>query len=249
MTKASDKAAGGLLGGVQAGNVQAQADAARRDRRATTMALAKIQPRKDDTREANAQHVATLAESIEALGLIEPIAVDRVGRLVAGLHRLEALRMLEVEGRRPDLVKAVPVHVLDFDAEEDPALALGIEVAENEHRRDYTADEVRELAQRLKAAGFRDSAGRPRKGEKALRPALAAIVGRSGRHVRRILSGEPEPEPTGPKPFGDVERASKALQTAVGGVLARWPRGERQAAADELVRLADLVRKGRAVRR
>ena len=74
-----------------------------------------------------------------------------------------------------------------------------MEVAENEQRRDYTPAEVRALAERLRGAGFRATAGRPRKGTKALLPALGAVVGKSKRQLLRILApdaaGDPDPQP------------------------------------------------------
>ncbi len=69
----------------------------------------------------------------------------------------------------------------------DPARALAVEVAENEQRRDYTAAEVRALAERMRGTGFRATPGRPRKGTRALLPTLGAVVGKSKRQLLRIL--------------------------------------------------------------
>jgi ParB family chromosome partitioning protein len=55
---------------------------------------------------------------------------------------------------------------LPFNADEDPELALQIEVAENEQRRDYTSAEVRAIADRLRESGYVDVKGRPKKGKK-----------------------------------------------------------------------------------
>ncbi len=52
----------------------------------------------------------------------------------------------------------------DFDADEDPEWALAIEVTENEKRRDYLLTEVKNLAERLKAAGYWEGRGKPKKG-------------------------------------------------------------------------------------
>jgi len=46
------------------------------------------------TRGIDPEHVVKLAASIQALGLIEPIAVDANGNLLAGAHRLAACRLL-----------------------------------------------------------------------------------------------------------------------------------------------------------
>jgi ParB family chromosome partitioning protein len=193
--------------------------------RASTLPLSRIHPRPhDDTRHPDPSAVVRLAESIAVLGLLEPIVVDGHGRLVAGLTRLQALKLLaaataderEAELRAlpgaagvalPDPVveraralapsasfdpRHVPVRMLDLDAETEPALALAAEIAENDHRRDYTPAEIRQVAERLRKAGFVDRAGRPREGEQALRPALSAIVGKSLRTIERILSGKVE---------------------------------------------------------
>lgn len=158
------------------------------------MPLGKIGERTSDTRELRDQHVSELADSIAVLGLLEPIVVDRKVRLLAGAHRKAAIHLLS---ERDPLVYAqlfpnalVPVRVMDFDAEVEPDRALQVEVAENEKRRDYTALEARTLAERLRNAGYVDVKGRPAKGEKALRPALEVIMGKSLRTVRRYLNEE-----------------------------------------------------------
>ena len=86
----------------------------------------------------------------------------------------------------------VPCRVLvDLDAERDPAAALAAEAAENTARKDYTPAEVQALAQRLRAAGYRETGGRPRRGEKALRPALEMVMGVAKNTTRRMLEGMP----------------------------------------------------------
>ncbi len=45
-------------------------------------------------READPKHVAELAKSISEVGLLNPITIDREHALIAGLHRLEATRLL-----------------------------------------------------------------------------------------------------------------------------------------------------------
>ncbi|MBE9033498.1 ParB/RepB/Spo0J family partition protein, partial [filamentous cyanobacterium LEGE 11480] len=157
-----------------------------------TLPLAQIQPRIQDTRELNPIHVETLAESIAVLGLIEPLVVDDRGQLLAGGHRLAAIQHLQT--RNPDAYEAqfpndqIPVRSLPIDAEQDPALALQIEVAENEQRRDYTPAEVKALADRLKDSGYTEVKGRPKRGQKPLMPALAVVVGKNLRTVQRYLA-------------------------------------------------------------
>jgi ParB family transcriptional regulator, chromosome partitioning protein len=133
------------------------------------------------------------------LGLIEPLVLDNKGRLLAGGHRLAAIRHLKQE--QPDSYEKqfpndqIPTRSLPFDADEQPDLALQIEVAENEQRRDYTAAEVRAIANRLRAAGYVELKGRPKKGEKALMPALAVVVGKHLRTIQRYLNEDEKPTP------------------------------------------------------
>jgi ParB family transcriptional regulator, chromosome partitioning protein len=154
--------------------------------------LAKILDRATDTRDVKLEHVQELIESISILGLLEPLVVDIRGRLLAGAHRRSAIATIKEEDSEsytrlfPD--DLVPVRVMDFDAEQDPNLALQIEISENEKRRDYTPTEVRSLAEKLKEAGYEDVKGRPAKGERALRPALEVIIGKSIRTIRRYLN-------------------------------------------------------------
>jgi ParB family chromosome partitioning protein len=139
-------------------------------------------------------HVEELANSIAVVGLIAPIAVDSQGRLLAGGHRRAAILLLR--DRDPNIYaklfpkEHVPIRRYDFDSNIEPEKALAIEASENEKRRDYTPAEVRVIADRLRAAGYRDAPGKPRKGEKALRPALELIIGKSMRQVRRYLNDD-----------------------------------------------------------
>jgi len=162
--------------------------------RDSTLQLDQIQPRLQDTRALNPIHVEALAESISVLGLIEPLVVDKQGRLLAGGHRLAAIAHLKEH--RPNSYQQhfpndqVPVRSLAMDADQEPELALQIEVAENEQRRDYTSAEVKAIAERLKASGYTEVQGRPRKGQKPLMPALAVVVGKNLRTIQRYLSDE-----------------------------------------------------------
>jgi len=171
-----------------------------------------------DTRPLNPRHVAKLASSVAALGLLEPLVVDANDHLLAGAHRLAACsvlaaprdeRITRLEELCPEMSLAastrrlvtalpadagefdterVPVRVVDFDARNDLDRALAIEAAENAQRRNYTPDEVRALYNRLIEAGFTDRPGRPRKGERPARPVIAAVIGRTNRQVRNILN-------------------------------------------------------------
>lgn len=158
--------------------------------------IEKIAKREENTRELNSEHLAALAESISVLGLLEPLVIDKRGRLLAGGHRLAAIRLLQekdIEAFERNFEQGIPVHALTFDADKEPAQALAVEVAENEHRRDYTRDEALVIAERLRKAGYKDTVGRPKKDAKALAPALQTVMGKSLRTVRRLLAGEGAP--------------------------------------------------------
>jgi len=158
----------------------------------STLLLDEIQPRSQNTRTLNPVHVEALAESISVLGLIEPLVVDKQKRLLAGGHRLAAI--IHLKTHQPTAYdrhfpnEQIPIRSLAIDADQEPELALQIEVAENEQRRDYTSTEVREIAARLKESGYVEVQGRPKKGQKPLMPALAVVVGKNLRTIQRYLS-------------------------------------------------------------
>lgn len=176
-----------------------------------------------DTRPLNQNHVERLSESIGAIGLIEPLVLDTQRRLIAGGHRYAAICHLKnsetdiFAERFPD--EKIPVRILPFDSEDEPDMALRVEIAENEQRRDYTPSEIKIVAEKLKEAGYRATAGRPKKGEKALNPALAIIFGKSLRTVERYLTKTEEPESEIPPPVGVSRKAAleKVLRS-----LKRW---------------------------
>jgi ParB family transcriptional regulator, chromosome partitioning protein len=158
--------------------------------------LDSITDRKENTRELNQGHVTNLSESIGVLGLLEPLVVDLRFRLLAGGHRKAAILFLRNSSpERYEILfpnDQVPIRMMPFDAEEDPDKAFQCEVAENEKRRDYSPTEVKALAERLKSAGFNQLKGRPKKGQKALMPALSVVVGKSIRRIQQYLE-EQEP--------------------------------------------------------
>ncbi len=213
----------------------------REQARRSTLPLAAIHPRPGgDSRSLKPSHILNLAESIAAVGLVEPPTVDRVGHLLAGAHRLAALRLLvlsdaearvekwlelarlnkdrltakqqmEVERLKvlsPLEMEEVPVMILPFDASEDTARALAIETSENTQRRSYSKEEILTLVQRLRDAGFVEREGRPRAGEKALRPALSIVLGKSANTVRRWLGVLDDARKTCPN--GQVSKIQEA---------------------------------------
>lgn len=172
----------------QAAESKSERDRAQR----ANLPLSRIRPRAEDTRPLREQHVKDLAESIGALGLIEPLVVDLKDVLLAGGHRLAAIEVLKETNfdlyqlHFPD--DLVPVRVMLFDADVEPERSLQVELAENEKRVNYSRDQIERLAERLRSLNYRETRGRPKEGEKALGPALAVAIGVSTRYVRRVLS-------------------------------------------------------------
>lgn len=152
-----------------------------------------------------------------------------MGERIDALPPLDQLPEQIAGGRMPVLVRT------DLDAVADPAGALAAEAAENTARKQYTPAQVRSLAGRLVQAGFRESVGRPKKGEKALRPALEKILGVNGRQVRRLLGQELE----GERKQADLASLLKRLRRAAEAVAAHEvAQGER---LPEVRRIMDLA--------
>lgn len=133
---------------------------------------------------------------------------------------------------RKDL-SPLPVLVVSVPAKGREAQTLAIEAAENTVRRSYTAAEVTALAERFRTAGYvASTGGRPAEGQTTVMTALEAALGRSKRHIQRILSDE--------KPVrrrGAVwERAKRRTRNAVKGLLAT---AARRKDADAVVELAN----------
>ncbi len=231
---------------------KAAAVAERERTQGTTLPLEQILDRETDTRPLKSQHVTQLAESLAVLGLLEPLVVDNRGRLLAGGHRKAAIASIRENNPEayaqhfPD--DLVPVRMMPFNADEDPEQALQVEISENEKRRDYTPNEVRALAERLRSAGYVDTPGRPSKDEKRLRPALEVIVGKSLRSVRRYLTEEK------PVQLGQVSKKT-ALRQAL-KALEQWislPDSEKNTPAEKqltkkLPQLLELIEKALALK-
>ena len=222
--------------------------------------ISSILPRANPpTRELDPYHILALAESIHALGLLEPLVVDECHRLLAGAHRYIALQLLTVTshdqphkwnelmpGPAPVGVleqlsslqlqsDLVPVRVLAFDSTRDPRLAFAIEVAENEERRNYSVKEVRGMADRLKSNGFRAAMGRPKVGELSMIHTITAVTGKSRSSVYRMLADEGAPAKS--VPVDTLSLAAK-LDNACLSALEKWLNKRGQALGDHPARAA-----------
>jgi len=107
--------------------------------------------------------------------------------VAALVERLKAVKTDGLASRYPKSV--IPVVVVDVGGKDGKGLPLAIEAAENTVRRQYSADEVKALADRFKEAGYISSTGgRPEKDQKTVMDALEASLGRSKRQIQRILA-------------------------------------------------------------
>ncbi len=192
-----------------------------------TIRLKDIQPRTEDTRAINENHARSLMESIRVLGLIEPIVTDSKGVLLAGGRRHWALKKLIIEHPK-DFEKhfpgaEIPVRRMNFNVADDEARALAIEIGENEHRRNYSADEIRTVAERLEKAGYKRIKGRQGKEDKPLMPVLIAAVGLSKRRINEILKADKEAQPKSER-NRSLSESDKHLQKAI-ALLKKWEKG------------------------
>lgn len=206
----------------------------------TNLPLSRIHPRAEDTRPLRDSHVKDLAESIGALGLIEPLVVDLKGVLLAGGHRLAAIQLLKEAN--PELYQQqfpddlIPVRVMAFDALAEPERSLQVELAENEKRVNYSRDQIERLAERLRSLNYREIRGRPKEGEKALGPALAVAIGVSTRYVRKVLQQQ-RSEETGEKnrnsvPIFQKLKALRRIEAALEELIS-LPESEQPTQADD----------------
>lgn len=144
----------------------------------------------------------------------------------------------------------IPVRVLPFDATQEKDRALAIETAENTQRRDYTPKEVLGIYEQLLSVGYTDREGRPKRGEKQARPALATIIGKSIRTVRRMLNRketQPDVEASSLKNFRVVATRFKSSMDALRTALEKLPQKEEVQALTDALKLSHIFRKIKAV--
>lgn len=204
--------------------------------------------RASDLRPLNQEHVLRLAKSFAFVGMIQFPVVDFNDVLVAGEHRREAVALLkevrdapleqvrlnftfdgQEEPTNEDLVliqsaydrhfaAGVIVHVMDTSNLNDEDVRSRIEFIENDHRRDFTPDEIRGYIAKLKEAGYRSTSGRPQAGEKVLSKELAIVLHKSRATVFRLLKeldNPTEKHQASPRSIELGRKASEQLGTRV----------------------------------
>jgi len=106
---------------------------------------------------------------------------------------------------------AIPVQVIALPRDNAEKRALAIEAAENHVRMQYSKSELQALAKRFRDAGYVETKGRPKGGQKTVMCALEAALGLSKRQIQRLLSdGQSTSEPKTP-----LEKTQKAIEKVV----------------------------------
>lgn len=187
-----------------------------------------------DARKLRFAHVEALAESILLVGLIQPVVVDRQGHLLAGGHRLAALRLLQKQHPRQFerlFAGGVPVRRLEIDADAETAAALEIEITENEKRLDFSRGEVQAVAQRLLDAGYQRRRGKPSQGEKPLVPALMRVFGKSRSTILRYLEPDSAELNMSNDTFSDRDQPEVPTDSIPVALVLKAPRHQAEAVA------------------
>ncbi len=123
--------------------------------------------------------------------------------------------------KREGFDRGIPVRRMNFAVANDADRAMAVEIIENTQRLDFTRDEVVAVYEKLKKSGYKNTAGRPKKGEKALMPALSVIFGRHVRTLRHVINdAKPEKTSSTPKTLTALKAMKRALRTH-GGELPR----------------------------
>lgn len=187
-------------------------------------------------RSADADKVRQLAASIAEIGLLNPITIAPSGRLIAGLHRLEACRVLGLA--------EVEVTIINLDPL-DEELA---EIDENLQRNDLTvleqADHLHRRNQILEEKGQRARVGdnQHRGGDTVTPPKttaeIAADMGLSERSAQRRAQIARDLLPDVKEAIRDLPIADSTTQLLE---LARLPEDEQRAAAQRHQRMSVVV--------
>ena len=181
------------------------------------MALDDIIERTNYTRDLCPEHVDMLAASIAAVGLEHPLVLLTNNHLVAGRHRLHALKTLR--GQHPNVFAAqfpdgcVPVQVFDLGEDPDHEAVLALETTENAARKNYTYKEIARVITVLRAKGYTEKSGRPKAGERPVGPVLCRVFGLSPVTIARARATARRAESLSgdrvSKPDLDLQKASE----------------------------------------
>jgi hypothetical protein len=167
--------------------------------------------------------IEALAESMDALGLQQPISVYMDGEdgvhLITGLHRLEAARALRWEQIDASFIKMSPVRREMWEIAENLfRVDLSVEQRQ-EHLRRYAellSEAEKEALEKL-GQDVAVSTNKGGRGKIGVAKKVAEQTGVSVRTVQRALNPQPKPVPPPPAPRNDFEiinQQHKALLSA-----------------------------------
>lgn len=127
----------------------------------------------------------------------------------------EDIQRITETWKREGFDRGIPVRRMNFAVANDADRAMAVEIIENTQRLDFTRDEVVAVYEKLKKSGYKNTAGRPKKGEKALMPALSVIFGRHVRTLRHVLNDAkaPEKESSTPKTLTALKAMKRAIRS------------------------------------
>ena len=185
----------------------------------TTIQLDDIVERDQYTRTLDPEHIKALADNIEVVGLEQPIVLITGNELVAGRHRVEALKLLR-ERNRAQFEEMFPggIPAMRFDLGERPSrdAILKLELSENALRKNYSIEDRKRLVENLEAQGLQTKRGRPKPGELGMVKTLMKRLGASRATVNRLLAstrstGSASAD-TIPKPKGRPKKAAARVE-------------------------------------
>jgi hypothetical protein len=197
-------------------------------------------------RALDADKVEGLAESIDAIGLQQPISVyvdaENATHLVAGLHRLEAVKKLGWEMVEASFVKLSPTRREMWEIAENLFRVDLSKEQRDEHLKRYAVlieeVEAEEAAAKLAARAAtvdyqndkqpaKSKGGRP----KSITTKVAEATGVSYQIAHRALY-QPAPKPA-PEPISDED----AREKQVAALMAAWNKASAEARQDFLDRI------------
>lgn len=162
-----------------------------------------------------------LREVSENVGLAQQVwSKELSGDAEQSLDADDIDRIMET-WKREGFDRGIPVRRMNFAVANDADRAMAVEIIENTQRQDFTREEVFAVYEKLKKSGYKSTVGRPKKGEKALMPALSVIFGRHVRTLRHVIN-DGQPDKTSPTPR--TLTALKAMKRALRAHGAELPR-------------------------
>ena len=239
-----------LMGGPVSETVPSGQEIIQDGERVTQVRLTDIDPNRDQPRRHfDEAGLRELAQSIQAVGVIQPVIVRQVGgryQLIAGERRFRAARMAGLD--------SLPAIIRDWDQ----AKRLEVALIENLQRDDLNpVEEAQGVKQLMEQCGYTQEAAAQRLGKS--RPALANLLriltlhdkvqdmvreGRLSAGHARALAGIPDPEQQlrlanlCAAQGWSVRQLEKICQQTLKGAPQRQPKQEKPHELKELERMA-----------